>query len=284
MNQLLRPLLFLVALLAATPVARADSVLYPLPGHLDAAEGTLEFWLRLDEKPDPTGKEGVGYYILFQILKPGEPSPRVRLSYQPIWRNEHFHFFLSTAGWMNGSLTSNPYVVTTEDTQTLTKGDSGANRVPRIPRLKQGDWHHVAITWKGLPQSTVTMFLDGDVVIPPFLLTVPIWDGLDDFVLQLESNPYRDAHTLDELRISSVARSQAELRESIADGRARADSNTLLLDHMDEIREAKGKWQTAPEVFTLGYDVQGGVIKNTNMVALVEGKSGKGLRFLRHYK
>jgi hypothetical protein len=259
--------------------ALADSVIYPVPGHLDAAEGTIEYWQRLDVVPEPGG-----YFIFFQIMKPGESNPRIRFSYQTIWTTNHFHFFFSSLGLINGTFAANPYVVTAEDTAGPLKGESGTNRFPRIPRLKAGDWHHVAITWKGLPQSTVSMYFDGRVVIPPVPLHAPLWEGMDQFVLQLESNPYRDAHTLDELRISSVARSQDEIEHSFAAVRARADRNTLLLDHFEEIRQASGKWQTVPEMFTFGYEPPGGLINRANMVELVEGRSGKGMRFLRHYK
>ena len=173
---------------------------------------------------------------------------------------------------------------TAEEESGAVKGETGAKPFPRVPRLKAGDWHHIAITWKGLPQSTVTMYFDGRIVIPPSELHAPLWEGMDEFVLQWESNPYRDSHTIDELRISSVARTQEEINQSIAAVRARSDRHTLLLDHLDELRDANGKRQTVPEVFTGGYDPQGGIINRTNMVELVEGKSGKGLRFLRHYK
>jgi len=276
--------LVLASLLPAAGTAHADSVIYPVAGHFDAAEGTIEYWQRLDVKPDPSGAEGVGYFIFFQVLKPGEGNPRIRWSYQTVWNTNHFHFFFSSLGLISGSLAANPYVVTAEDTAGPLKGESGTNRYPRIPRLKAGDWHHIAITWKGLPQSTVTAYFDGEVAIPPVLLHAPLWEGMDGFVFQLDSNPYRDAHTLDELRVSSVARTQEEIRQSIAAVRARADRNTLLLEHFEELRETGGKWQTVPEVCTLGLDQLGGIIHRTNMVELVEGRSGKGMRFLRHYK
>jgi hypothetical protein len=280
MNITLLSRLLALLMIAASP-AFASSVVYPVPGHLDAAEGTIEFWLRLEVKADV---KSMPYFPLFNICKTGEEGERLRFYYQTIW-NEHFHFFLWSRGSVNGTMVGNPYqVVTIEDTVLTSKSDTSAGRATRIPRVQPGDWHHIAITWKGLPQSTVALYLDGALVSGPVELPTPLWEGIDDFVFQLLSNPYQDAHTLDELRISCVVRSPEEIRQSVASVRAQADINTLLLDHFEEIREVNGQWQTVPEVFTLGYEVQGGLINQRNMVELIEGKSGKGLRLLRHYK
>lgn len=280
----LRIFLCLLASLSLSHLSLAQNVIYPVPGHLDPGEGTIEFWLRLEVVLDPTGKEGVGYFPIFEVRKEDEQNPRIRFSYQPIWRQEHSHFFFSTLGLVNGAFAANPYVATVEDTQQQTKADYGAYRHPRIPRLKPGDWHHLAITWRGLPQSTVTMYFDGEVAIPSVLLHAPLWNDLDAFSLHLMRNPYRDAHLLDELRISAVVRSQEEIKQAIAAVTARADRHTLLLDHFDELREQGDKVQTVPEVFLLGGEATGGVFQRKGIAELVDGKSGKALKLIRHYR
>ena len=50
-----------------------------------------------------------------------------------------------------------------------------------------------------------------------------------------------NAHSLDELRISAVARTQEEIKATITAGRVVQDCHTLLLDRFEELREVGGK-------------------------------------------
>src|SRR5215831_16931553 len=114
--------IFLLAAIVFVPQqALPQSVVYPLASHLNAAGGTIEFWLRLDVKPDPSGKDGTGYFPIFEIWKKGETQQRIRFSYGNVWKPDWFHFSFSTVGMLNGELVANPYVTTAEDTQTTTK-------------------------------------------------------------------------------------------------------------------------------------------------------------------
>lgn len=261
--------------------SHAQEVIYPAPGHIDPAEGTLEFWLRLEANPDPSHKAGVSYFNLLQILKPGEPNPRIRLFYQTVWTTNVYHFFLSTIGVVNGTFVANPYTVTAEEGTGPLKGETAAKPYPRIPRLKAGDWHQLAVTWKGLPQSTVALYFDGKVAIPEVLLPAPLWEDFDAFQLHLLVNPYANAHSLDELRISAVARTPEEIATAFTEARAKQDRHTLLLDRFEALREINGKKFTVPEVFNLGMDVSGGLLTTPFAIELVEGKSGKAAKFIR---
>jgi hypothetical protein len=275
----LAAILYLLSSILAS--ASAQEAIYPLPGHLDPAEGTIEFWMRLEQNPDPSSKDGVSYFNLFHVLVPGEPNPRIRLFYQTVWTTNVYHFSLSTIGVVNGEFVANSYTVTAEEGTGPLKGETAANPYPRIPRLKAGDWHHLAITWKGLPQNTVTLYFDGKVAIPSVLLHAPLWEGFDAFHLHFAVNPYANAHTLDELRISAVARTPEEIKASFAEARAKQDRHTLLLDHFEELREVGGKKYTVPEVFNLGMDVTGGQLTTPHAIELIEGKSGKAAKFIR---
>ena len=62
--------------------ARAQELTYPALGILDADQGTIEFWLRLEAE---AGEGRATYFRIFDLLCPGEPGPRAAFSYQHIW-------------------------------------------------------------------------------------------------------------------------------------------------------------------------------------------------------
>ena len=123
--------------------------------------------------------------------------------------------------------------------------------------------------------------LGGSPPIPSVLLNAPLWEGVGSFQLHLPVNPYANAHTLDELRISAVARTPEEIKAAVTDARAKQDRHTLLLDRFEELREIDGKKFTVPEVFNLGMDITGGQLTTPYAIELVEGKSGKAAKFIR---
>jgi len=267
-------------------VGRAQEVVsYRAMGHLDADDGTIEFWLRLDiDALKPDGSVVIPYYLLFSVSRPGEPTPRASFSYTRQGSTNHYCFVFSSRGDVNGTITRNDNVVSIEDTVEVTKADRGGTRYPRIPRLKAGEWHHIALTWTGGPLPVVQLYVDGKAASWPVRMVAPLFNDLREMRFNLLTFHYQDAHSLDELRISSIARSPKELQQSMQAGRAVADRYTLLLDHFEQFRQEGEQLWTTPEVHATGIESETGLIGKRNSVELGDGKSGKGLKFLRWYK
>jgi hypothetical protein len=271
----------LVALLAAAALVRAQepSVSYPALGHLDAGEGAIEFWLRFEGEPGD-GPGQVTHFTIFNIICPGDPRPRVMFGYQQIWSPKNLHFLFNSWGLINGANVGNGYIATVEETQLTSKADVGGKRYPRTPRLKKGDWHHLALVWQGDPQ-TLAIYIDGELMLRPYALQAPIWEGLYAMALDFVVGPYAASQSIDELRLSSRARTAEEVRQAYQARRAAADKFTTVLDHCDQFRPVGNRWETVPEVFAVGLDVRGGRIARTNSVELVDGPSGKALQLWR---
>ena len=112
----------------------------------------------------------------------------------------------------------------------------------------------------------------------------PLFDDVREMRFNLLTFHYQDAHSLDELRISSIARSPEEVQRSVQAGRAVADRYTLLIDHFEQLRQEGDQAWTTPEVHATGIEPETGLICKRNSVELGDGKNGKGLKFLRWYK
>jgi len=255
------------------------AVEYPAGGHLNPREGTIEFWMRLERIADSRAEGGTHHFTLFYIDDVSERTMRVGFTYQHIWRPEHFHFWWSSRGTILGKESSNAYLTTVEDTQEKTKADRGRDRYPRVPRLKKGEWHHVAVTWRGLPQSTVTMYFDGRLVMRPRELEVPIMYDMEDCLFKLVPAPYKDNISIDELRISSVVRAAEEITATAkGDEPVQADIHTRLLDRFEEFTQLDGRPHTVAEVTSRQETSPGGRVTIPNRVQLVEGRFGKALK------
>jgi hypothetical protein len=126
--------------------------------------------------------------------------------------------------------------------------------------------------------------VDGKAASWPVRMKVPPFDDLRELQFNLLTFHYQDAHTLDELRISSIARGPEELQQSMQAGRAVADRFTLLVDRFEQLRQEGEQSWTTPEVHASGLEAETGVIRKPNSVEMTDGKSGKALKFLRWYK
>ena len=86
---LIRGLLLAISLQA---ICHAQEVVsYRAMGHLDAYDGTIEFWLRLDvDAVKPDGSEVIPYYLFFNLTRPGDPSPRATFSYTRLNSPNHY--------------------------------------------------------------------------------------------------------------------------------------------------------------------------------------------------
>ncbi|MBI4028662.1 MAG: hypothetical protein HY360_27030 [Verrucomicrobia bacterium] len=280
---------FLGALILAVAfhsVGRTQEVVsYRATGHLDPDDGAIEFWLRLNiDAVKPDGAEVIPYYPLFNFTRPGDPSPRVMFSYTRLSSPNHYSFQLNSYGSVNGKLVQNDSVGSLEDTVEVAKADRGGARYPRIPRLKAGEWHHIALTWTEGPLPLIKLYVDGKAASGSVRMKAPLFDDLREMRFNLLTFHYQDAHSLDELRLSSIARSPEEIQQSMQAGRAVADRHTLLIDRFEQLRQEGEKTWTTPEVHATGIELETGLICKRNSVELAEGKSGKGLKFLRWYK
>jgi len=271
-------ILLFAALASAT---KADVMIYPASGNIDARAGTIEFWIRLEAEPDG-GKTSFPFFLIGDVER---HAPIIRFTYQPIWNAKNYHLFFSTVGMLNGEYAANPYVATVDETMAESKGDYGSTIYPRTPRFHKGDWHHIAITWQGLPQATVAIYCDGALVFRPLELQVPLWARLDDDKFILTASPYHDAWTMDELHISGIARTPEEIKASFERRRAEPDRFTLLLDDFENVeKDDTGALITHPRVITHTPDGIGGREQRRTCLELVDGINGRGLKTLAIYK
>jgi len=271
--------LMVLLMLAAPAIAQIDVVVYPGAPHLTASEGTIECWVNLAMEPDGTQAKGCHFFPIWSILVDGEPNARFTMSYQTVWKPDHFHMLFRPFGKMLGEISPGPYIGSAEDTQPTVKGESAKKPFPRIPRWKAGQWHHVALTWRGLPQSTVMLYIDGKPAIWPATPELSLWDDIERFKFTLRTYVH-DNLTIDDLRISSVARTDEEMQKVFATGVTEADRYTLLLDRFESLEQKGDTTYTVAEVFTAGLGQPGGRVLNPKQVELVEGKGGKGLKIL----
>jgi hypothetical protein len=282
----MRSIVVLLLTLASAP-AMAQVIEYPLGGNIHAEQGTLEMWFALAAEPDPSQKQSLHYFPIFHFRQAGEDHPRATLTYQTVWKPDHFHFNWNSTGRAIGEFASDAYIATAEDTQVTTKADvlSPGGKYPRTPRLKKDEWHYLAITWTdGLTKPKYSMFLDGRQVLLTSTLNAVWWDDLDSMVLAILGAPYHDNYVLDELRLSSTARGADEIAQIHASGKPPTrDVLTLLLDHLDIIDRQEPAEAGKPPVFSTVAEQISGFTgeKGGRLVGLiwdvVDGRFGKAV-------
>lgn len=236
-------LLSSAALVAEEPPGRKyGNLLYPARGNIQLDEGTLELWLISDFDPQDKAARCMPFDLIFED-------------------GSHFVLMLITR-----YLAFIGYV---KPQQSYTWSE-------RLP-WKPGESHHVAVTWSGRKRS---VFLDGrvgkgtpdhgalqgegrvdssqDVIVEDSLfgdLTgAKMWFGY-------QVSPI----TLDEIRISSVARPVEEIRDTMAVA-PKADAYTLLLDHCDG----------GPAEVISGFSGEKGAEKQ-GVYRVIDAKHGKGI-------
>jgi len=162
-----------------------------------------------------------------------------------------------------------PYVTTVEEGQG-TKPDPRGPHI-FIPRIHRGDWHHLALAWtNGLVKTTVSMFLNGKLVIRPSELPGKLWADMEATSFRLMNAPNHDNIAVDELRISDIARSPEQITNAFTRGAFVRDEHTLLLDHFDTLGTNE---TSAAQISGYGGE-QGGKLVNT-CYELVDGNSGR---------
>ena len=240
-------------------VHASDRIQFPASGLIDLDEGTIEVWLQF-------------------AFDPQEVHQRY------LWRGSMFYFDYADHLFDRDAITMNLY------TRNLARnGDPADMRTyirfgavfegrkvkypmsPHFPgELKQGSWHHVAVTWSG---RDAKVFYDG------VLAQHSTHDRAFSRALNGEATLYLDWHpalysaanliAMDEIRISSIARRAAALGFH---SKLSPDRFTLLLIDFepgpvkDQIAPAAG----ATPVSRLPW-------KLSKAYRFVEGKHGKGI-------
>lgn len=230
---------------------------YPLAHNLDLQEGTVEFWARLelDVQPHLPSKS---FKLLASIMNITGDDGAMSLRYLAGSN------FAPEAG----------YQVRFQPRDRLLP-------VGRRIVLERGQWHHLAIVWKGMQ---LQLYLDGQKVSER-LQSATMTQIFGTVGGELEHAPtppraprlifgsewQRDARvTIDDLRISRIARLPEELGFAI--GKLQPDPYTLLLDPLDGTFVPDGVTRTQPTVIQQG---EGGL--PTAPSRFVEGKFGQAL-------
>jgi hypothetical protein len=161
--------------------APGNQVYYPSAGNIKSTEGTLEFWI----KPRWNGNDGQGYVV----LRFGEGGG----------------MYFAKDGANNWRSIFNQFGV----------GNPEVGVAFNVNAWQANQWHHAAFTWKS---DVLKLYVDGQL-LSQSQVTVPL-NVVNESTFQLGadfSSFYLDA-VIDELRISDIARSAAEIRASFLAG------------------------------------------------------------------
>jgi hypothetical protein len=273
MNKIITRLLLLAFVsmcFAAAPASRPveapsntkyGGISWPAPGNFELDEGTVELWMRADFDTDT------------MILKRNEqPSPtlvRRQMSvfdFQYASTAEPFHYWW---GFVNGHLAMVGYV---QPQQSYTW----------LPFLhwKPIEWHYIAWSWRGNLRS---VFMDGQHFATKYpedaiqgeghvnrTIDVPVEGPVRGTLTgaRLHVGMQHSYMSIDEVRISSIARPPEEIERTFAAGNAPTlDIYTLLLDHCDG----------GPAEVISGFSGEkGGTLAGT--YKMVDGRFGKAIR------
>lgn len=268
--------ILLIHLMPLLSIQAQDSVVaYPASGNINPKEGTIEMWLRLDEEPGLPPRHS---FPFFAIQAHGEKDPRFRLIYNPIWKPDVFHFYLSCMGIQNGKLVRGPYLATMEE------GAEGIVRTIEIPRLHPGEWRYLVTTWKTdkeTEESTVELYFDSQVAIQTEL-RFDLWGKFDPAQASVSLQGYA-GYTIDSFRVSSKVRSWEEISKVFTRGDLEADPHTLLLDRFENVSDKvsipeinQGKMAQKDKTDEKSFGVL-----SRDWTQQVEGKKGKALKIWR---
>ncbi len=186
---------------------------------LNPKEGTVEFWFKPGSEWTPTFR---GYHHLFSVTDAkNHDRLLIRHGQDSTWNHLQAIFYLE-----NGSFQG--WTMALEEQFTW----------------KIGTWYHVALTWS--KTGSPTFYINGDKLNMRSAYGATTWTmaSLDDGIVTLgtrnstiDLGSAADADVaMDELRISSVARTLTEIQENYKAGLGKAvvgDSSTLWLTHFD---------------------------------------------------
>jgi len=130
---------------------------------------------------------------------------------------------------------------------------------------KEGDWHHVAVSYG----KKLELYVDNALVASCKHNGLFASVNPDKGILEFGGHQGCD-FTIDEIKISDVSRKTYDIQSPAAN-----DEHTLLLDHLDEFAYSGGLRLTKPEKMSARSAEKGGVLNGAN--ALCSDKFGKGL-------
>ena len=254
---------FLLATLLAASAWASGSATIAIPAGsiMDLEEGTIEAWVKLNFNPRHENSDrwkSVGSLCLMEVPK---TSADLGASIHAGWGLETTKRFdkvsrratFRVAFIVNGQQLPHPALADATD-------------------WGQDAWRHVALTWRN--GREVRVYVDGK---PAGERLFPVSAKRDipstaRLVLGLPSYIASNAITVDEIRVSSVARKPEDMGFHRAP--LQPDPCTLYLEGFENVTDEKDKRVTRPfhaERVGEAFEVKGG--------AVVEGKSGKGFCF-----
>lgn len=215
-------LVFGLMTLLFTASARADALLYPLPGNLDFDEGTIEVWFapQIDLQP-LQGKENKAYHQFFVPFSLSLPDSFV-LSCLVFAKDGKSQLGLSCSSYLQRNA-------------MLPVG------ISTIPNWRAGESHRVALTWCG---TVMKFYLDGQPA-GSRIQTLPLSGqpaGRSLIIGSLNKTPA--PFLVQAVRISSTAHSPAQIIAS----QPGAALDTLLLDALDTAPAGKPPVSTAERI------------------------------------
>lgn len=208
----------LTATLAAADNEKFTNVFYPLKGNFSPSEGTIEIWVRADKDLTAPMQSFYHFYV-FSILI-GEKMWGEGGGFALLW-NRMCLYSLGGPKVKGSELKNTPSMY------------KHPNYVKKESIWKEGEWHHVAFSWK---ECEMELFVDGRSVAKS-IASGPIPSGPKGWI-SIGHN--KSPITVDELVISSVRRTEEEINKRLASC-PKEDENTLILDHMETLDKDSGR-------------------------------------------
>jgi hypothetical protein len=213
--------------------AKASSIVYPLQGNVNPAEGTLEIWFTpmvSNLYPEPKGKKYINVFSLFEMRVDGE------------WK--------AAASWYRHRKQLGLKV--SMGTPKMRKGLVGL--LTKTPLdWKPGEKHCVAFRWKG---NHMSLYADGKRIgVRKQVMSFSHPLSNHKLVIGGTKSNNKSPIIIHAVRVSSTARSLEELENATPE----ADISTTLLDVFDGKPLSKNK-QTTAKVIAGMYGETGGKV------------------------
>lgn len=227
----------ITVLVAGAALASAGSIELPARELMDFEEGTIEAWVMFEFNPEGW-QEDEGVYQ---------------------WRGRWFTFIAPQTETDLGAKVVIEYGL--KNHGRLGRIEPGCNfrtafyhdgqkvphpLLPACTKMARGSWHHYAITWSG--GRFVRAYLDGELAQElefPYSVMRDIPAEARIIIGHPEISGF-NLIAIDDLRISSVARSAQELGFHHAP--LQPDPHTLLMMSFDAMAEGEGGLEVTPEV------------------------------------
>lgn len=221
-------------------------VVYDAIGNVELDEGTVEMWVRNDF--DPLSRMTNRFYMPMSYLRV-HCGPKVKSPIGVIAR----------------------HVTSSKDVFVTVGSASGGIRLSRLGWKQKREWHCLAVTWRyDNGQYTRKVYVDGKFRDKVVADQKPMAMRADAKILVGAYYFNCCFAAVDQLRVSAVERTEAEIADSAKNG-LKWDVFTLLFDDFDKI-EPRGKGKA----ITRAAKGKAGTIEGS--YRLIDGKFGKALQ------